>query len=290
MMALFPRDALRLFWWLFVAGVASGVAADFLLRGRRTGPTPHLAEYAAGHAADERCVPFSRREILTQWRNCTAHRGWLAGFLALFLLGVITGDMGHRHLGVELPGTAPGGGEVSSRAAPGPGPAGGGERAHGGEGGEGWDWVRMTLLVSGALGLLVVVSVPDHFLEEHLWGHLVRVHAWRILLWTFAAMLAVDLVLRRVNVETFVGHGRLPVLAAACLMGIIPQSGPHLVFTGLYAQGAIPFSVLLANSIVQDGHGMLPILAHSRRAFAAVKAVKLAIGFAVGMAGYLLGW
>ena len=54
------------------------------------------------------------------------------------------------------------------------------------------------------------------------------------------------------------------------------------MFVTLFANGALPLSVLLANSIVQDGHGALPLLAESRRAFLIVKAINLAAGFLVG--------
>ncbi|MCK4348834.1 MAG: hypothetical protein KAW47_09485, partial [Thermoplasmatales archaeon] len=50
------------------------------------------------------------------------------------------------------------------------------------------------------------------------------------------------------------------VLLIASLIAIIPEFGPHLVFVTMFAKGLIPFSVLLASSIVQDGHGMLPLL------------------------------
>ena len=54
-------------------------------------------------------------------------------------------------------------------------------------------------------------------------------------------------------------------LMLAVLIGIIPESGPHLVFVSLFTKGAIPFSILPASSIVQDGHGMLPLLVVSKR-------------------------
>jgi len=39
----------------------------------------------------------------------------------------------------------------------------------------------------------------------------------------------------------------------AVFLGIIPESGSHMIFVMLYANGMIPFSILLASSIVQDG-------------------------------------
>jgi hypothetical protein len=47
------------------------------------------------------------------------------------------------------------------------------------------------------------------------------------------------------------------------ILGICPESGPHLIFVMMYDQGLIPFSVLFTTSFVQDGHGMLPLLSYS---------------------------
>ena len=74
----------------------------------------------------------------------------------------------------------------------------------------------------------------------------------------------------------------------AVIVGIIPESGPHLIFVTLFAQGTIPFSILLASSIVQDGHGPLPLLAVSGRAFIWLKLVNIAFGLIIGIAGLYL--
>jgi hypothetical protein len=47
----------------------------------------------------------------------------------------------------------------------------------------------------------------------------------------------------------------------------------------------MPLSALVASSVVQDGHGMLPLLAESWREFLTVKAITFAAGLA---AGYVL--
>jgi hypothetical protein len=52
----------------------------------------------------------------------------------------------------------------------------------------------------------------------------------------------------------------------------------------------VPFSVLLASTIVQDGHGMLPLLADSRLDFFRIKAINFGVGLLLGLAGYLTGW
>jgi hypothetical protein len=76
----------------------------------------------------------------------------------------------------------------------------------------------------------------------------------------------------------------------AALVGVIPESGPHLVFATLYATGMLPFSVLLTSSAVQDGHGMLPLLAESRAEFLRVKAINVVAGLVLGVAAMLLGY
>ena len=74
------------------------------------------------------------------------------------------------------------------------------------------------------------------------------------------------------------------------LVGLIPKSGPHLLFLTLFLEHAVPFSILRASSIVQDGHGMLPLLAESRRDFMKVKGINCLLGFLVGLCGVALGW
>jgi hypothetical protein len=152
-----------------------------------------------------------------------------------------------------------------------------------------WEWKRVTFAASGLAGLFIVSTVPDHFLEEHFWEHLLKKHAPRIFMWTFGALLVIHLLGRYVNVESWIQHNHLLVLLIAVAIGIIPESGPHLIFVTLYASGALPLSILLASSITQDGHGMLPMLAVSRRGFVYVKALNLLTGLIIGLAGLLLG-
>jgi hypothetical protein len=128
--------------------------------------------------------------------------------------------------------------------------------------------------------LVIVATVPDHFLEEHLWKHVVRGHVPRIFLWTFGSLLVLHLVVDRWQFDDVIRDSKWLVLVLASLLGLIPESGPHLIFVTMFAKGVVPLSVLLASSIVQDGHGMLPMLAHSRRAFIVIKLINLAVGLA----------
>ncbi len=200
--------------------------------------------------AEERCNCFPRGHILRQWKECSAARGVLAVVLAIFALALSTGLVGPPV----------------------------------------WTWMRVTLLVVSLAALFIVSTVPDHFLEEHLWKHVARAHVPKIFLWTLGTLLVMHVLSEHLLLEESIRNGKWLILAIACLVGLIPESGPHLVFLTLYARGSIPFSILLASSIVQDGHGMLPMLAHSRRAFLGIKAVNLAAGALCGGVAMALGF
>jgi len=156
-------------------------------------------------------------------------------------------------------------------------------------GGPVWDWKKLTFAIGAAFALFVVVTVPDHFLERHLWEHVLKRHLLRVFLWTFGVLLIMHYLKGYMDVEAWIHANLLLVLIIAVLIGIIPESGPHLVFVTLFAEGSLPFAILLANSVVQDGHGTLPLLAVSRRAFVWLKLVNIAFGLVLGVAGlYLL--
>ena len=127
-----------------------------------------------------------------------------------------------------------------------------------------------------------MATVPDHFLQDHLWGHVALKHIPRIFAWTLGVLVCFAALGQFLDIETLVREYRSGVLAVAALVGIIPESGPHLIFVTLFSKGALPLSILVASSIVQDGHGMLPLLAESRRDFIRIKAVNLAVGLGVG--------
>jgi hypothetical protein len=145
-----------------------------------------------------------------------------------------------------------------------------------------WSWIRVTLLLVGLFGTFVVGTVPDHFLHEHLWRHVAVKHVPRILAWTVGVLILVALAGSYLELPSLVRENRWLVMVVAALLGIVPESGPHLVFVTLFDEGTIPLSILLTSSIVQDGHGMLPLLAESRRDFLRIKAINLLVGLALG--------
>ncbi len=199
---------------------------------------------------EEHCDCYPNNRVIYQLKNMSFPRALLTGVLVIFLFILFTNASEH----------------------------------------EGWDWVKVTLLISNLLALFIVVTVPDHFLEKHLWQHVLKRHLLRIFLWTFGALLVVHVLESFLNLEAWIQANYITVLVIAVLIGIIPESGPHLVFVTLFASGTIPFSILLASSIVQDGHGTLPLLAVSKKSFVVLKIINVAAGLAVGALGYFFSF
>ncbi|MCX7984645.1 MAG: arsenic efflux protein [Bacteroidetes bacterium] len=128
-----------------------------------------------------------------------------------------------------------------------------------------------------------------HYIKEHIWQHIIRQHLVKTVLWTFAALLVVKVGIDTWNLDDLSSQYTLIVLFLSALIGIIPESGPHLLFVTLFANGAIPFSVLITSCIVQDGHSMLPMLSYSVRDSLLVKAFNVVFGLIIGLILYSVG-
>ena len=192
---------------------------------------------------EENCRCFSAKDILAQLRNISFPRGFLITLFGVFLLAIFFGGLGP----------------------------------------ETWNWKKITFTLGALMSLFIITTVPDHFLEKHLYAHVIKKHLLRVFLWTFGALLVVQYMESYLDVTTWLQENVLSVLVAAAAVGIIPESGPHMVFVTMYAKGLIPFAVLLASSISQDGHGTLPLLAVSAKAFIWLKAVNVIVALVVGM-------
>lgn len=129
-----------------------------------------------------------------------------------------------------------------------------------------------------------------HFVTDHVLNHIIKKHIWKIFIWTFIALLIVHLSLEYLNLERFTSQYRIAFIFLAALIGLIPESGPHLIFIKLYADGLVPFSVLLTSSIVQDGHGMLPLLAYSVEDSIKVKLFNFFFGLIIGLGLFIAGF
>jgi len=104
-----------------------------------------------------------------------------------------------------------------------------------------WDWERVTFILLISFGIFIVITGSEHYLEDHIWKHIVKKHIWRVFLWTFFALLVVDMVLKFWNIKAFVNTHMFWILLITTLIGIVPESGLHLIFVMMYAQGIIPF-------------------------------------------------
>ena len=143
----------------------------------------------------------------------------------------------------------------------------------------------------GAFSLVVLGALlfaSDHFVEEHLWEHIVCRHLPSIFAWTFGVLLVLGVLFHFVDLTEWIGDNTALMILLAIAVGLIPESGPHIVFISLYCSGAVPFSVLLANCIVQDGHGAIPLFAENKKDFFIIKGIKAAMALATGAAAMII--
>ena len=199
---------------------------------------------------DELCECYPKGYIRKQLKNISFERALLIALLSVFMILMFTGTIASDEL----------------------------------------SWIKITLITGTLFGLFVVITVPDHFLQKHLWEHVLKRHLLRIFLWTFGALLIIHVLMNYIDLNAWIQANTFTVLILAVLIGIIPESGPHLIFVTLFAQGSLPFSILLASSIVQDGHGTLPLLAVSKKGFVILKMINVAVGLILGLAVLALGF
>jgi hypothetical protein len=190
----------------------------------------------------EYCRCFSREMIIPQLKAMSFERALLVLFTVVFIILLLLGIIGNQE----------------------------------------WRWEKITFLTGSLFLLFVFITAPEHFLKEHLYNHILKNHLLRIFLWTWGAFIVLHFLQTNLMLNNLLQNNKYLILLVATLIGIIPESGPHLLFVTLFSQNLLPFSILLANSIVQDGHGMLPLLAESRRDFIKVKAINMLVGVFVG--------
>lgn len=155
---------------------------------------------------------------------------------------------------------------------------------------EEWDWEKITSVILLVVSIITIITVPQHYLDEHIFEHLIKKHLWKIFLWTFGALTLISVGLNFFDLEKFVKTNMLWVLLISVIIGIIPESGPHILFVVMFAKGWVPLSVLLASCIVQDGHGMLPLLSYSVKDVVRIKIINVIIGLSIGGILFLFGY
>jgi hypothetical protein len=129
-----------------------------------------------------------------------------------------------------------------------------------------------------------------HFLREHVYGHILKEHIPKLFFWIFVPLTAVEFLIQNFDFASVISG--LPVSALivfAALVGIIPESGPHMIFLILYSKGLIPFSVLLVSTLSQDGHGLLPLLSHTIKDTIYVQIFTTGFSLVIGLILLLIG-
>ena len=84
-----------------------------------------------------------------------------------------------------------------------------------------------------------------------------------VTVWVIGAYLIYEygVVLLSVDIGALAAAAGILAPLAGAALGLVPGCAPQIVFAGLYAEGAIPFSALTANAISQDGDALFPLLA-----------------------------
>lgn len=273
MLSIIPQDALILFGLLFLFAIATGGILYFFFKNKSLMKLPDNHLQIHTHELDCKC--FQPKEIGMHLKNISFQRAVLIAGLVLFIFGLAIGEFAHSHDFEGLLHT-----DHHDH-----------DHDHSHDHGENeWNWIRITFLVVSSISLFIILSVNDHFLEDHLWKHIIRKHFLKIFLWTLGALIVLHYINEVIDVGNWAQSNYYKMLLIAVLIGIIPQSGPHFIFVLMFAEGVIPFSILIANSIVQDGHGSIPLLAESRKSFISMKLVNIAIGLLVGFLLHLVGW
>ncbi|MCQ2153459.1 MAG: putative manganese transporter [Bacteroidales bacterium] len=255
MLAMIPKDAIWIFALLFGIAIAAGIVTDLVFK--KESPM-HCGEHYAVHSEDtDEPGPAGKRRHLG-WKRAVLFAG-----VAVFLAALVSGHLEH-------------GGEDTAEI----GAAGFNLLSE--------DWMNVTFAVLslGVLAMLVLAS--DHFVEEHIWRHIILKHLPRVFAWTFGVLVFISLMLDMFDISGWISGNTAAMILLATLVGIIPESGPHLIFVTLYASGIVPLPVLLASCISQDGHASLPLLAESKTGFLKAKLINCAVALAVGFGAMLI--
>ena len=150
------------------------------------------------------------------------------------------------------------------------------------------DWMNVLFAGLSVIILFVLIFASDHFVEEHLWKHIICKHLPTIFAWTFGVLLVLGFALQHIDIDHWISNNTALMILLATLVGIIPESGPHMIFVTLFATGVVPFPVLLASSISQDGHASIPLLAESKKSFLWAKLINCAVALLAGFTAMLL--
>ena len=311
MLAMMPDKALWIFALLFVIAVFSGIAIDWIMKTchpeqsagchpepsvgchpeqstachpersegsgsepckevtdsslplRMTAPQIKMTPQQIGPTAGGKEDAMAEKDGQdTERRSLTWQRLVLTGAIALFAIALAAGWMEHDH---AVPET----GQIHLNLL------------------SEW-WMNLIFAILCIVMVVIMCFRSDSFIKETLWHHVLQKHLPNIFAWTFGVLLAIGLLSEYIDLNTWVSDNPALMILLAVAIGIIPESGPHLIFVTLYASGLVPLPVLLASSISQDGHSSLPLLAEDKKSFAYAKLLNCLIALIVGFGTLLL--
>lgn len=292
MLAMIPEQALMLFAVLFVIAIITGIITDKVYDRIHTSRCPKHDHEGCGAETDchDGYVVHDHDERHSEGHSHgKRHFGWkrIVMFigLAIFIAALATGHLGHDHAAHE--------GHVHTEACDHSHPEHSSCHPERSEGSFSIDllsedWMNVLFAGLSVIVLFVLLLASDHFVEDHLWNHIIKRHLPTIFGWTFGVLLVVGIGLQYIDIEKWISDNTALMILLATLVGIIPESGPHLIFVTLFAAGVIPFPVLLASSISQDGHASLPLIAESKKSFAWAKLINCTVAMAAGFTAMLL--
>ena len=268
MFAVIPKTALLMSAVIFVIAIATGIIVNTFVK---KFPTPFSPDHFAFHHHDDEYV---HADIKGNWRtnlkNISFERAILIAGITLVIVAILLGWFEHSHEG--------------------------GDHEHGEHCSDisgiilRESWLNILFVGVCVVALFIFTVVSEHFIQDHLWGHIIKKHLPRIFLWTLGVLAILQTGGYFFDIDSWVRGNHLYIMLLAILIGLIPQSGPHIIFISLFVSGAIPFSILLTNSIVQEGHAGLPLLAESKLGFLWMKAISVAVGLLVGLLGFFVGF
>ena len=263
MLAMIPKEALLLMGILFVVAVAVGLIVDRFGKPAKKESHEGCEEGYQIHHEDEINENHPEKPTLRNMRHASAERIALLLVVMLFIVALAFGMFEHGHEN--------------------------GETAHTQLNIFDEYWMNLIFAILSLFVVWFIATAPEHVVKEHLWEHIIRKHFLSIFLWTFGALFVIQVGLHYFDIETLISKSIPWMILLAVLIGIIPESGPHLLFVTLFATGVVPFSVLLASSISQDGHASLPLLAESKRSFVKAKIINALVAAVCGFVCYFIG-
>ena len=280
MLAMIPEQALVLFVVLFVIAVVVGFLVDVIFKPKEI-DSHTFPEHTECHSEEPSCH-HEKAENHSHKRHFSWRRIVMFIGLAIFIAALASGQLAHDHGGD---------GDFSTSLEMTEGHCHH-ESGHGEHLGSinllDEQWMNVLFAGLSVLVLLVLIFGSDHFVEEHLWNHIVKKHLPVIFAWTFGVLLVLGYAMQYIEVDRWISDNTALMILLATLIGIIPESGPHMIFVTLFAAGVVPFPVLLASSISQDGHASIPLLAESKKSFMWAKIINCIVALIAGFGALLI--